>query len=391
MRFALFFLLACFGLARAEVTLQQAVASALARDVQKEWVAAHEEEAQALIEFSRQFFAKSPAVSLEYAEDSATTNVGARRGTMGLELPLWWPGQRHAASEVGEKAWTLAERFAAARALGIAGEVREATAAVAVAKARLASARHEAEHAGEIAHDLKKRFDLGEASRKDWLLAQQNQKRFEEELKLSEGEAGKAKAAYRMLTGLEDVPKEESLALPVAPHPLMNLAEADANLAQAQLSLVQRSRADNPMLTLGGSRERGISADPYASNLMLGIRIPIGGKAYRAPEIAKARRSWAWQEAEKKRIARQIQLDQEQGQTELEALKEALKASQARVALARETTRLAKLGYKSGEEDFLNYLKVEGERADAEAADALHLAYYGRAIARLNQANGVVP
>lgn len=391
MYFAFFLMLVYVGQAQAEVTLQQVVASALARDVQKEWVATHEYEAAALIEFSKQFFASAPAISAEYSEDSATSNVGARKGAMSLELPLWWPGQRRAASKVGDKAFTRAERFAIARALQIAGEVREAIASVALAKARLASAGHEARHAGEIARDQKKRFALGEASRQDWLLAEQSQKRFQEALKLAEAEIRKSEAAYRVLTGLDEYPKEESLVPPAIPHPFLHLADAEEDLAHTQIVLAQRSQIDNPLLTLGTSRERGIAADPYASNLMVGVRIPFGGKAFNAPQVAKAQRDWAWRDAEKKRIVRQVALDQEQAQSELAGVKEALKASEERLALARETTRLAELAYKSGEQDFLDYLKIEGERADAEMAYALHLAEYSRAIARLNQANGVVP
>jgi len=301
------------------------------------------------------------------------------------------PGQHARAKEVGEKAMTLAERFAAARAMVIAGQVREAIAAVTIAKAKLESASHEAHHAGEIAADLKKRFDLGEAARRDWLLATQNQKRYEDTLQTAQAEMDKAMATYRVLTGLVEYPGHESLATPATLHPLLALANADENLAKAQMALVQKGRGDNPMLTLGTNRERGIASDPYATNLMIGIRIPFVTQAFNAPAIAQARNSWADRSAEKAQIERQILLAQEQGRRDLAALQKSLKVAQARLDLANETTQMAKLAYDSGEENFLDYLKIEGERADAEVAYALRLAEYHRATAMLNQAYGVIP
>jgi outer membrane protein TolC len=391
MRFALFFLWVCFGQLRAEVTLQQVVASALARDVQKDVVLARQEEAEALLLFSRQFLAKAPAIALSYGEDSATTNVGSRQWGMALELPLWWPGQHTRAKAVGEQSMTLAEKFAASRVLVIAGQVREAIAAVTIARAKLESASHEAHHAGEIAADLKKRFDLGEASRRDWLLATQNQKRYEDLLQTAQAEMDKAMATYRVLTGLTEYPGHESLATPAALHPLLALANADENLAKAQMALVQKGRGDNPMLTFGTNRERGVASDPYATNLMIGIRIPFATEAFNAPAIAQARNSWADRSAEKAQIERQILLAQEQGRRDLAALQKSLKVAQTRLDLANETTQMAKQAYDSGEENFLDYLKIEGERADAEVAYALRLAEYHRAIAMLNQAYGVIP
>ena len=391
MHVALLFLWACFGQARAEVSLQQAVASALARDTQKDVVLAHQEEAKALLRFSRQFLAKAPAIALSYGEDSPTTNVGSRQWGMALELPLWWPRQHAHAKAVGEQSMTLAEKFAAARALTIAGQAREAIAAVAIANAKLDSASHEVRHASEIAADLKKRFDLGEAARRDWLLAMQNQKRYEDILQTAQAELNKAAAAYRVLTGLTEYPGHETLATPAALHPLLALVSADERFAKAEMALVQKGRGDNPMLTLGTNRERGIASDPYATNLMIGIRIPFATEAFNAPAMAKARNRWAERSAEKAQIERQILLAQEQGQADLAALKKALQAAQTRLDLANETARMARLAYDSGEEDFLDYLRFEGERADAQAIHALRLAEYHRAIARLNQAYGVIP
>jgi len=101
--FRIVFLWVCFGQLRAEVTLQQVVASALARDVQKDMVLARQEEAKALLLFSRQFLAKAPAIALSYGEDSATTNVGSRQWGMALELPLWCPGNMRAPKKSAKK------------------------------------------------------------------------------------------------------------------------------------------------------------------------------------------------------------------------------------------------------------------------------------------------
>lgn len=393
---ALVLLLAASPVALAQVSLADAVAAAFARHPEARLAEARRDLGRALETRASQPLAGDPAVNLKYQTDAIGSGNGYREWEGGVELPLWWPGQRSAQRQEADRTLVSADALAGAKQLEVAGEVRERLWGSALARSAQREAQLAYDSAKVLERDIARRVEAGELPRSDLLLAQKETLGREDDLRQATNRAQQAEQHFKRYTGLDEVPPAES-EIPVnspdlpEQHPTLLLASADADRARALRNRVASERRAGPNLWVGGKSTRDVSGADYDSAIGLEVTIPFGTKAHAAPALAGAEAALTEVLANQDRTRRELQEALATATLEHQRAEEALERAARSQSLADESLRLSRRAFELGETDLVRLLQA---RSDALAAhhdlEARRLEV-GQAVARLNQILGVIP
>ena len=383
-----FLIALCLAPARAE-TLRQALDAATARAPQAQWLATRQQESAARRQVADSLLAGAPVLG-----------VGQREGDRGrsefeLELaaPLWLPGQRQASVALADAQAAENSAAQAAQRLALAGELREAVAALRAARAELDLLRAHAEFDRRLAEEVARRVTAGDLARSDLLLARNEALAAEVAALEADSRVAQASQRYQALTGLEALPSDadEPLAPPPAAHPLVASLEHKAAQAHAGLELARRTRGEPVELGVQYQHSRDINGSPFQDSVRVGVRIPFSGERRNRPALAAANSAWVQAEAELRQIQAELETQQRAARAVLGYAERAAELGQARQQAADEHLRLIRKGFALGELSLAQLLLSQRQQREAEsAAVQAHLALLaGRA--HLNQVLGVLP
>ncbi|MBK5931017.1 TolC family protein [Halochromatium salexigens] len=399
--------------AASPATLAEAVAAALEQAGQLIRTDALRGEADAVRRQAGAWTAADPALRLKGVSDRFTGDDGAYEVEALLELPLWLPGQRRARLELAGSLGLRAEALARLLRWEVAGTVRDAVWAAKLAEVQLQQANATYEAAQGLESVVAKRYNAGELARLDLLTAQQETLARQAELTAARADWEQAKAAYAQITGRLQLPEPPNW--PSVPpittdqrlgsdgmasngigglpndHPL--LAEADAALARARAEREQvvSDRRGTPILSLGGRRTRDARAFPADDALQLELSIPFGLASQSAPEIAASERQVTERLAELHRMRREAERELAAAVLARRGAAEALQVAERRASLAADALSVAQRAFELGETDLAERLLAERRAREAHLDLALRRAEQGQALARVNQALGMIP
>ncbi len=377
------------------LSLAAAAAAALARDPAVAVVDARDQEARALRSRAGSWIAGDPSVGLRWQDSGPLGRGGIREYEGGLDLPIWKLGQRQAAARLAQGGRAQADAEALNRDLRVVGDVRESVWAVAIARTRLKQAQEALAAAQALEAVVDRRIAVGDQApagrlpARDW--------RLDREARLQEAEIVlvHAELSYRLLTGLERLPArlDEAVATARADglNPWLAPQIAHAERAQAELELARRSRGGNPILTLGARNELGGPDNASITSLGAGLSIPLGiAAASRSAEAAAAVvAAQAGSDLTLRR--RQYGYLHHEAEHEFEAAAIARDRLRERAGLAERELANAGKAFAVGEIALAERLLIE-TRARAVLGDAAAAELeYGRAVARFNQIQGVMP
>ncbi len=339
-------------------------------------------------------FPRAPTAGFSYRRDLWTNPLGKRELEPELTLPLWAPGERDAMRALAGTERSALEPAAAALRLRVAGQVREAAWALALARADAEAASLRLESARALEADVARRERAGELPRADLLLAQAEALDAQSVLAQARAALSGAAHEWRALTGLEPAAVDpEPSATPgrLDEHPDLRDLAGRVSVAMAQLAQAREVRRDGPEFTVSTRHDRDASGLPERDTIRFGIRIPFDTEARNAPRIAAAGVALADVEVEHAR---------ERLRLEAERLRagESERAADARRALATERRRvteqnhdLIERAFRFGERPLADLLRARALRDDARLEERRASARFGLARARLNQSLGVMP
>jgi outer membrane protein TolC len=285
--------------------------------------------------------------------------------------------------------------FEQAERLRLAGRLQEALAAVQVAEAESRQAQRQTETLRHLSEDVQRRVRAGDlapadalAARSEWLAAQAQSSAAKQAL-------GIAQAQWRLLTGLEPLPFQG----PVAPtliqlpetHPELLLANAAVDLGQRRAELARVQRPDSPELTLGVRQDRPGQAAGSQNSVVMAIRLPFGAQVHQQPRIAAALGEMQIAQTQAQRTRERLEADLALAQSRLSQSLSQLDAERERSALLVERARLIDKSFRAGETALPEMLRALAAAASAESAYARQQIHHQLAIARLEQALGLLP
>ncbi|MBP6901155.1 MAG: TolC family protein [Burkholderiaceae bacterium] len=377
------------------LTLQAALESAWQRAV-----AARESEGQrrrvdAERAAAASLWAAPPSLALSHRDDRLHGSAGRRETDVGVSVPLWLPGQRAARAGTVEAAAAQAGAAEGLARLRLAGELREAAWQLAAAQAEAAQADAQARLLAQLAEDVDRRVQAGDLARADALAARSEQLAATSLRAELHQRLQAAHGRWVQLTGLTALPDlGASVAAHAAngmPHPELQLASQSTELARQRVALMRHSRRDPPELSVGLRQDVAGRAQASQGSLAIGLRLPLGTDDRNRPLEAAALAELDVAQTHEQRLRER--LDSEAGIARMawQSAQAQLDAETARRRLLRERSDLIDRSFRAGETPLPDLLRALAAAAQADSAVARQTAALGLAIARHQQALGLLP
>ena len=377
------------------LSLQEAVARTAEREAGMAVVEARVAEASALGRDAGRLLAAAPTLVMGNINDVPFDDDGYRQWDAGLELPLWWPGQRRGRRRSAQAALAASHEARRAHRLEVAGWVRESIAELALARLRLELAESAWQTEEAFVAQVARAVEVGELARTELLLAESVRLERHLEYLAALEEVRHSEATYALLTGLDSWPasweEAPAQASSFERHPYLLLAAEEVERVRGELERVTGDQWGSPVLALGTQHERESRGASYSDRIVVGVRIPVGRRGAARTEIAAMARGVSERRRDMSRLERDLRgrLAMAQHARDLAAARIASATEQAGVAA--EALRMSELGFALGEVDLGDLLRA---RARSSAAEQMRLeALLLRRIrtAQLNQALGVLP
>lgn len=395
MRFLLYLGLACsLGTAHAQADLRALVDAAWTRHPQARQLESRAQALAARRSVADAWLAAPAAVSISSRNDRPYKNQGLRDHEVELALPLWLPGQRGARQAAAMADADALDAVRDALRLQLAGEVREAWIALALARSDGELARTRLGTAQALEQDLRRRLAVGESSRFDANLAATERLTADAALQEASIREQEAAAALALLTGT--VPEGEPTAPEAAPaiapgHPNLAAARLATSAALARVREARETTREAPELAVGVRRERADLADPYANSLALRLRLPLGSAPRHRAQVAEAQADLDLADAQLRLQAERVSQDQRRAALETETGQRLTQLAAQRQHLAAENLRLARKAYQLGELDLAALLRTQASAQEADRAAQRARLNLIAARGRLQQAQGILP
>lgn len=345
---------------------------------------------------SKQWLADDPNANLKYQTDAIGSDNGYREWEGGVDLPLWWPGQRNLYRKEAETSLSLAEAMTAAKRLEVAGEVRRRLWDVALAEAERDQAAQSLGTARELLHSVSRRVAAGELPRSDRLLAEKSVLAGEDSLQQAENLLLQQLARFESYTGvggkIEAQPEQvATLTRLNEQHPLLLLAQYQVDKAQTHRDRVQGERRKGPSVWLGAKSTRPVIGTDYDDSVGVELSIPIGTAAHAALAQASAGQALTESIAARDHTHHELEEELQRAQLEQERTAAAYARAERQKRIAEESLQLSRRAFDLGEIDLVRLLQAQVDANQARQGLQLSRLQRDRAISILNQALGVLP
>jgi outer membrane protein TolC len=278
----------------------------------------------------------------------------------------------------------------------VAGVVRELVWSLRIAEAEQRLAQQALASARALQDDVERRLRAGELAHADLILAQKETLARELERTQAESRYQALRARYRAMTGLGELPPlAEETPAPAAGidsgHPALAAATAATDRARAERDRVRNEKRDNPLLTVGAIQQRAEQRFDYEQSLVLELSMPLGLASQAEPRTAVAERDLTEASNALMRLRRELERDLIEASAERSRTEQTVRLADTRQQLAAEGLRLSRRAFELGEGDLFSLLQTRSQAIAAERERELQQLEHGRAVARYNQALGVLP
>ena len=359
-------------------------------------IQAHAVEAQALRQHASGLMPDNAALSLSYFNDRPASDQGMEEWEAGVDIPLWLPGQKKARTSLAKSADASSTAAAQALKLKVAGEVRDTLWMLAKQDNERTLAKQAWQAAQLLEKDVDRRFQAGELARSDLMLAQEETLLKHDAYLLADAELKHAQQRYMALTGLTNYPaiftESRSPKTEIeASHPALTATQTLVEQAMAQARLVREESRDNPELTIGARRERGMTGEDYIDSLGIGVRLPFDSGKRSAARQAGAQRTLAEAEAQRDTLKRELLLNLHEAEHLLAISERELTLSEKRNHIAQDALRMAQIAFKAGEIDLADLVRIQTRAFAAEHSLSRIRLQLQHNIANYNQAVGELP
>ena len=349
--------------------------------------------------------AGSPAVSLVHRTDRLTGNGGLREIEAELGLPLWNAGTRRATQRQLDAELRGLEPAQLAAKLQLAGQLREAAGAIALAQLERELAQQKLHESVQLSNDTARRLRAGDVARLDTLQSQLAQAQAQAALNTAQAQLQQAQVQWQGLTGTMRMPMLSDAAPAISSvsssvtststlpdsHPNLLVAQAHLDTSKAKLRLAEADRADPMDLSVGVSRERSAFGNVAERNLRLALRIPLSTSSRNAPRIAAARAELDVAQTELDHQRRLLSNELEQAHAALSLARANEQATQQRLSIAQQVHEIVLRAYNLGERDLPTRLRADSEKFEAELTHARAQLETRRAFSKLQQQLGLLP
>jgi len=379
------------------VTLAEAVQASLERHPESRLAEARHKVEAGYRQQAESFLGGDPSVTLSATGDTFGSDFGYEEYVVGISLPVLLPGQRSARAAIADNLGRLADDDRKRLLWQVAGEVLERAWQLRIAHAELKESTKQWAAARALVQDIRHRHEVGEVSRNDLLLAQQDLITAEAGYQEARDALQKARIAWRNYTGLDALPDdleafsarkaEENL----ASHPRLAALVAQVETARARTADARARRRASPVVSLFAKRDRGDRNQDYTDSLGLEVSMPLGTGAPAAPAIAEAEAELTRAQASFDLARRELQLELARAEQEVARATRLHLLAERNHRLSLSRLKLAQRAFELGEMDLYQLLLARRQSYQATRELRLRKLEKARALARKNHVSGVIP
>ncbi len=337
-----------------------------------------------------------PSISLAHQTDRVFKDTGNQAWETELAIPLWLPGQKESRQQTLDSEQTAFSRQIIATKLKVAGLVRESYWQARLAENDLSLARKKHETIVRLTADVRKRVETGALSQTDLSRTRSMEQQANIELTRVQSAYDRANFQFQALTNQAITQIDEEAITPenkdrLEQHPYWLAAQAMAEKARRNLKEVTVDTRDSPelSLTLGQSKDR--SGEPFSKDIGVKFTLPFSTDNRNRPKELAASAGLTEAAVSRDLLFRQLQAELASSRSELQ---QATEAEQFAISSYKENQQIQSWlnkAFQAGQLDLPAFLNAENDRFDAELALYRARLEKSRAIARYNQAIGVLP
>ncbi|NOT85932.1 MAG: TolC family protein [Methylococcaceae bacterium] len=378
-----------------KLKLVNIVAATFEKTPDASWLDALEKEAVTLRGRGDSWTAGASQAGLRYQEATSGTlhYIDAT-----IQVPLWNIGQRDAEQRVATFAGNQALAQADALKLRVAGLVRNALWAIALASLDYEQTQIEVRTLEKLLAKVARRVELGDLPRADALLAKTELLQKHSILAMTEAELMHARKRYLSITQGAKLPGEYQ-------ELLVNLTSIQQNhpVSIAINSQIERKQAEIKAAALIGSGQTsvaiGINSDEgndsrsnKTESFNIGVTVPFGGEAHTLnPHLAALNVELNKLFAEREQLLRDLELAHHEAEHNMEVNRVELGIAKELQTVAQEHLRMTELSFSVGEINLMDLLKIQTRTQQAVLNAKQRAVMLQRDIALYNQAVGILP
>lgn len=379
-----------------DLTLHEVVEKAYQRNPQLEVMQARLKHVDALGKSARSLWSDDPAFSVSHYNDLIIDNSGLQEWEVGMDLPLWLPGQKAARQKTVDQQRLLVNASEPALKLQLAGIVREMLWNIELRKNQMTVAEQEWVVVKKLEQDVKKRVELGDLARSDLILTQQESLSKEAAFRKARQEYRHAQHRYDMITGLGVLPENfaeiasDDLAINMD-HPALKEAHEKVSQSTAQRNQMMLEKRGNPSLFVGSRHERGNSDEDFANAFGLSFSMPFGLAAHTTPKVTAAEVDLTENRSQMEILHRELNIAIQDASRELIATKEQYDFAQRQNELSKRNLAMSHKAFSLGESSLIELIRIQALAFAVERDMHQKQLEVGLQTARLNQAKGIIP
>lgn len=340
-------------------------------------------------------FPQSPAISLYHQNDALGSGRNEQDFQAELELPLWLKSQRSARLKVAEMSVKHYEASQVGLAIQAAGLLRDVLWEIALTQNSLVLSQAKHESAIALQEKVSRSVSAGESAKTDLLLAQQETLLAAKNKLLAESEVMHARFRYKLLTGLDDLPKdyveEKSQLTSFEDSPAWLEMLTKVQYAEQSRQLAQIEKKENMQVLINARSSQGAFDTQYNQSMGVRVRIPFNSSARTAPLTAVAEMRLGEALSERDLLSNALEAALHEADHNLEVSEQELTIAEQHHTIAKESLRLAEKAYALGEHDLATLIRIKSQAFDAERSYRAMQLQRQWNIARYNQAVGVLP
>ena len=379
-----------------DLSLHDVVEKTYQRNPQLEVMQARLKHVDALGIRSQSLWASDPSFSINHYNDVVTGSDGLQEWEIGMQLPIWLPGQKEARQKTVEQNRSIITASEPALKLEIAGVVRELLWSIALTKNRMSVAEQEWNVVKKLEKDVNKRVELGDLAQSDMILAQQESLSKEAAWRIADQEYRHAQHRYDMITGLNALPAnfEEITTNDLSisfDHPSLKESNEKVNYSAAQRDQVMLEKSGNPSLFVGTRHERGTSNDGFDNAIGLSLSIPLGLTSHTTPKITAAEVDLSENRSQMEILHRELNILIQDASRELSATVEQYEFARRQNELSKRNLAMSRKAFSLGETGLIELIRIQAQAFAAERNMHQKHLEVGLQTARLNQAKGIIP
>lgn len=347
---------------------------------------------------AKRWFPATPTISVSHVSDQWHADEGVRDWESELETPLWNSGQRHAQRQSVDARESLLNAQEQWLRWSLAGELRELSWQLLKREAQLKAAQARVDMADAMERDVLRRVAAGELAQTDALLVQSEtlaarNARDDADLRMKD-----AQRNFWLLSGQESLPVPLNETPPaesepdamLRQHPRVRLAVQTQAAANADVNVAQKS-AEPLSAALLLARNRDALDASESQTIGVRITIPVGADARQRSVVAAAQAERFGANARLEAVQREVVRDMAYSRAQWHAARQQSLRAKQQYAATGQALLLSRRAFDAGELDLASLLRVQQAESETQEQSALKDIAYGRAIAKLNQAWGILP